>query len=99
MCSISAINLTGQTPVKFAPQIEEFPMNVECHVVKKVELPTNYLFIGEVVGVYIEESLLTDGHPDPEKIRPFALSMPDNRFWGLGDCVGRAWHDGKNFNK
>jgi hypothetical protein len=32
-----------------------------------------------------------------EKIFAYVLSMPDNRFWGLGDCVGRAWHEGKDF--
>ena len=85
--------------LKAAPLIEECPLNVECRVVEKVQLPTNYLFVGEIVGVHAEESLLTDGHPDPEKIKPFVLSMPDNRFWELGDCVGRAWHDGKNFKK
>ena len=81
--------------LKAAPLIEECPLNVECRVVETVQLPTNYLFIGEVVGVHAEESILTDGHPDPEKIKPFVLSMPDNRFWGIGDSVGRAWHDGK----
>lgn len=85
--------------LKTAPLIKECPLNVECRVVEKVELPTNYLFIGEVVGVHAEESLLTDGHPDPEKISPFVLSMPDNRFWGLGGCVGRAWQEGKRFKK
>jgi flavin reductase (DIM6/NTAB) family NADH-FMN oxidoreductase RutF len=85
--------------LKTAPLIKECPINVECRVVEKVELPTNYLFIGEVVGVHAEESVLTDGHPDPEKIKPFILSMPDNRFWRLGDCVGHAWHEGKNFKK
>lgn len=85
--------------LKNAPLIQACPVNVECRLVEKVELPTNYLFVGEVVGVHAEESLLTDGHPDPEKIRPFVLSMPDNRFWGLGDCVGRAWHEGKTFKK
>jgi flavin reductase (DIM6/NTAB) family NADH-FMN oxidoreductase RutF len=85
--------------LKSAPLINECPVNVECRVVEKVELPTNLLFIGEVVGVHAEESILTDGHPDPEKIKPFVLSMPDNHFWGLGDCVGRAWHEGKSFKK
>nr|GBO97847.1 flavoredoxin [Nitratidesulfovibrio sp. HK-II] len=23
------------------------------------------------------------------------LTMPDNRYWSMGDVVGRAWHDGK----
>jgi flavin reductase (DIM6/NTAB) family NADH-FMN oxidoreductase RutF len=85
--------------LKAAPLIKECPINVECRVVNKVELPTNYLFVGEVVGVHADERALTDGHPDPEKIHPFLLSMPDNRFWDLGDCVGRAWHEGKSFKK
>ncbi len=85
--------------LKTAPLIEECPINVECRLAEKVELLTNYLFVGEVVGVHAEDSLLTEGHPDPEKIKPFVLSMPDNRFWGLGDCVGRAWHEGKDFKK
>jgi flavin reductase (DIM6/NTAB) family NADH-FMN oxidoreductase RutF len=85
--------------LRAAPLIKKCPINVECRVVEKVELPTNYLFVGEVVGVHAEESILTDGHPDPEKIKPFLLSMPDNRFWELGDCVGRAWHEGKSYKK
>jgi flavin reductase (DIM6/NTAB) family NADH-FMN oxidoreductase RutF len=85
--------------LKTAPLIKACPVNVECRLVEKVELPTNYLFIGEVAGVHAEQSLLTDGHPDPKKMKPFVLSMPDNRFWGLGDCVGRAWHEGKSFKK
>ena len=85
--------------LKTAPLIKKCPINVECRVVEKVELPTNYLFVGEVVGVYAEESFLTDGHPDPERINPFVLSMPDNRFWRLGNCVGHAWKDGKALKK
>ena len=78
-----------------APLIAECPVSVECRVAEKVELPTNYFFIGEVVGVHTEERFLTNGVPDPEKVKPFMLSMPDNRFWALGDCVGRAWQEGK----
>jgi flavin reductase (DIM6/NTAB) family NADH-FMN oxidoreductase RutF len=85
--------------LKAAPLIEECPLNVECRLAEKVELPTNFLFVGEVVGVHAEDSFLTDGHPDPEKINPFMLSMPDNRFWALGNCVGRAWQEGKSFKK
>ncbi|MFC1799031.1 flavin reductase family protein [Thermodesulfobacteriota bacterium] len=82
-----------------APLINESPVNVECRVGETVELTTNHVIIGEVVGVHVEETLLTDGQPDVEKINPFVLSMPDNRFWMLGECVGRAWHDGKRMKK
>jgi hypothetical protein len=55
----------------------------------------NSFFIAEIVNIYTEEKFLTDGRPDMEKIRPFLLTMPDNRFWSLGQCVGRAWDAGK----
>ena len=81
--------------LKAAPLIIECPINVECRLVESVELPTNYCFVGEVVGVHAEEHFLTNGVPDPEKVKPFVLSMPDNGFWALGQCLGRAWHEGK----
>ena len=85
--------------LKNAPLIQECPLNVECRLAEKVALPTNYVFIGEVVGVHAEESILTDGHPDPDKLDLFVLSMPDNRYWKLGENAGRAWHDGKSIKK
>ena len=81
--------------LKSAPLISECPVNVECRVVESVELPTNYCFIGEVVGVHAAEDILTQGAPDPDKVKPFVLSMPDNRYWTLGECIGRAWQEGK----
>ena len=29
------------------------------------------------------------------KIKPFVLTMPDNRYWALGECIGKAWQEGK----
>jgi flavin reductase (DIM6/NTAB) family NADH-FMN oxidoreductase RutF len=83
--------------LKAAPLIVDCPINVECKVVRSVELPTNYFFFGEVVGVHAEKRFLTNGVPDPEKVKPFVLSMPDNRFWALGECVGQAWKEGRDF--
>ena len=37
------------------------------------------------------------GAPDPGKIRPFTLTMPDNGYWGLGRRIGTAWSAGKDF--
>jgi hypothetical protein len=45
--------------------------------------------------VYTEDRFLTDGKPDIQKINPFTLTMPDNRYWGVGKVVGKAWSDGK----
>ncbi len=77
-----------------APMIRQCPVTMECKVVQAVELPVDVLFIGEVVGVWSEERFLSDGNPDVEKVKPFCLTMPDNRYWSVGSEVGRAWHDG-----
>lgn len=82
-----------------APMIQECPLNIESKVVQRVDLPTNSFFIGEIINIYCEEEFLTDGIPDVAKIKPFVLSMPDNRFWSLGTCIGKAWHEGKEFRK
>jgi len=59
-----------------------------------VELPTNYFLIGEIVNFYSEEQFLADGKPDIAKIKPSLLTMPDNKFWAIGECVGKAWSHG-----
>ena len=81
--------------LKFAPMIKTCPLTIECKVHQQVELPTNSFFIGEIIGAFSEEQYLTDGKLDIKKANPFVLTMPDNRYWSIGDCVGHAWKDGK----
>ncbi len=74
-----------------APMAEECPVNMECRLVQTVELPTNDLFIGEIVGAYADPACCPDGRPDITRIRPFTLTMPDNRYWETGQDAGKAW--------
>ncbi len=80
--------------LKAAPMIIRCPITMECRVVEVVSLPTNSFFIGEIVGIFSEERFLTEGKPDVKKVNPFLLTMPDNRFWSIGECVGNAWNAG-----
>ena len=80
--------------LKSAPMIKACPIAMECKVVETVSLPTNTFFIGEIVAIYSEEQFLTDGDPDVKKINPFVLTMPDNRYWSIGECIGKAWNAG-----
>ena len=82
-----------------APMLEKCPLTIECKLHQQVELPTNSFFVGEIVNAYSEEKYLTDRKPEIKKINPFVLTMPDNRFWAIGDCVGHAWKDGKTLKK
>lgn len=77
-----------------APMIAECPLSLECRLVKTVELPSNNLYIGEIVAGYSEERYLTAGKLDFKKLDPLLLTMPDNTYWRFGEPVGMAWKDG-----
>ncbi len=81
--------------LKAAPMIMACPINLECRIVRTVDLPTNTFFIGEIINIYTEDRFLTDGKPDVKKVRPFLLTMPDNGYWAVGENVGKAWQAGQ----
>jgi len=80
---------------KTAPMIKECPLSIECKLIDIYEMPTNCLYIGEVIATYTEDKYLTNGKPDIEKMNPIVLTMTDNRYWGVGKYLGKAWSDGK----
>ena len=79
-----------------APMIQQGPLCLECQLVQAVDLPSNTLFIGEIVSAYAEEEILMNGQPDIKKMNPFTLTMPDNFYWGVGEKEGQAWNAGKS---
>jgi flavin reductase (DIM6/NTAB) family NADH-FMN oxidoreductase RutF len=79
------------------PMVDDCPVCMECKLTKVVDLPTNEIFIGEIVGAYANAECCSDGKPDIKKMRPFTLTMPDNQYWEVGDNAGSAWSIGKNF--
>ncbi len=78
-----------------APLIRECPLSFECRVVESHEFKTHTGVIGEIVGTHLDENCLTDNKPDPKKINPLLLTMPDNMYWTIGDPVGKAWNAGR----
>lgn len=80
--------------LKTAPMARECPFNLECRLVRTVDLPAEELFIGEIAAAYCEEDFLTDGVPDMAKINPFVLSLANKRYRTLGADIGAAWSIG-----
>jgi flavin reductase (DIM6/NTAB) family NADH-FMN oxidoreductase RutF len=80
-----------------APMVRECPLCMECKLVQAVDLPSNTLYIGQIMETFTEERYLTEGKPDIQKINPFTLTMPDNQYWKLGSNAGEAWAIGKKF--
>ena len=91
---------TGLTPVRSklidAPYVDEFPFVLECKLLHTIEIGLHTQFIGEVVNIMADESVLdARGSLDIEKVRPF-LFAPDNRaYYGLGEFLGQAFSIGK----
>ena len=83
----------------FAPLVAECPVNLACRLVQTVEFPTNELFVGEVVEAFCGTEFLANGAPILDKLLPYVLTMPDNRYWATGEALGRAWSVGRDFKK
>lgn len=77
-----------------APMVEEFLLNVECKLDKVVENGMNETFIGDILGIYADEKVLTDGKVDLEKLDPMILGQPSTEYRSLGEKIGQAWKVG-----
>ena len=81
-----------------APMAANCPVTMECRLAQSLVLPTNTLFIGEVVKVYAAEEYMSEGTVDLRKTDPLLLSMLDNCYWPLGaEPIGKAWSAGRDF--
>jgi len=91
---------TNITPVKSglvdAPYGKEFPFVMECRLFKSIELGAHTQFIGEILDVKAEESILDpDGQPDIEKLKPFFYDPATINYFGTGKKLGKAFSIGK----
>ncbi len=91
---------TGLTPTRSelvdAPYVEEFPLVLECKLVHAFELGLHTQFVGQIVDVKADESVLDDkGRPAIEKVRPFVFAPSDRTYYGIGRLVGKAFSMGK----
>ncbi|GAX59625.1 nitric oxide detoxifying NorVW flavorubredoxin [Candidatus Scalindua japonica] len=91
---------TGLTPVKSdlvdAPYIEEFPLILECKMIHKNEIGIHTQFIGEIVDVKADESVLGEEElPDINKVLPVFFAPVIRTYHGVGKSLGNAFSLGK----
>jgi flavin reductase (DIM6/NTAB) family NADH-FMN oxidoreductase RutF len=91
---------TGLTAIKSefvdAPYVEEFSLVLECKIIHVVEIGLHTEFIGEILDVKADESVLSnDGSPDIEKVRPIIFSPGSRVYYGIGKKLGKAFSIGK----
>ena len=76
-----------------APIIDQYPLTLECKVVSW----SDGILVGEVVNMCADESILTDGKVDLEKLQPIVFDAASMTYRAIGKVVGKAWGDGKKF--
>lgn len=70
-----------------APLIAESPVNIECKVKEIIPLGSHHMFLAEVVGVNVEESLLNkDGKFELNQSNLMVYSHGE--YYGLGELLG-----------
>jgi flavin reductase (DIM6/NTAB) family NADH-FMN oxidoreductase RutF len=94
----------GLTPVRAehvdAPYIGECPVVLECRVTNVTVIGAHTQFIGEILDVKIDESVLDRaGKPDLAKIGPLAFDVINAQYFVPGPVVGKAFFIGKKFLK
>ena len=75
-----------------APLVEELPMALECRV-RSYDTETDILR-GEIVNGGADETILTEGKIDPEKLRPIVFDPVNHDYLELGAKAGKAFGEG-----
>ncbi len=76
-----------------APIIEELSMALECRL--KSYDPETCRLVGEIVNVCVDERVLDDkGRIEPSLLKPITFDPMNNRYYVLGEQVGKAFSDG-----
>jgi flavin reductase (DIM6/NTAB) family NADH-FMN oxidoreductase RutF len=84
--------------LKTAPMIEQCSINMECELLKTVYFPNHDIFIGKIVKTYCDETVLTDGEVDFEKVQPILFVMNNQSYYVIGNKLAKAWNIGKELN-
>lgn len=75
-----------------APIIEEFPVTLECEMTSYDD--ATGILVGKIVAEQADESVLTDGKVDYDKLQPIIFDIATMTYRVVGPVVGKAFHDG-----
>jgi flavin reductase (DIM6/NTAB) family NADH-FMN oxidoreductase RutF len=98
--NVNKFEKTGFTPVKSelvdAPYAKEIPVVLECKLINHLELGLHTVFIGQIMDVKVDESVLNEaGKPDMEKIHPFVFNSFDRQYYEVNSKPTKAFSPGK----
>lgn len=93
---LAAAQLTpARSDLVDAPYVKEFPMVLECRLVHTIELGLHTQFVGEILDVKVDETVLgNDGNADIQKVRPLVFAPGTQAYYGIGAHVAKAFSVG-----
>jgi len=94
--SVDKFAETKLTPVRSdlvdAPYVQEFPVIIECKLLQTVEIGLHTQFIGEIMDVKADESVLdAQGAMDIMKVGPFVFDTGQRAYYGIGQRIAKAF--------
>ena len=96
---VEKFSATKLTPVKSslvdAPYVSEFPIVLECKLFQKIEIGVHTQFVGQIMDVKADDSVLEKGVPDMKKVNPIVYVPESDLYYGVGDYLGKAFSIGK----
>ncbi|MCR5388325.1 MAG: flavin reductase [Lachnospiraceae bacterium] len=75
-----------------APYFKELPMTLECRLTK-FDPMTCHCF-GQIVNISVDDSVITNGTIDPDKLKPLVLDPVNSKYCALGEAVGEVLKSG-----
>ncbi len=82
----------SKSDVVDAPILDDLPFALEC-VLDHIDEDEGCVY-GSIVGVKADESILTDGKIDMDKLRPVTYDPSSRSYYSMGKRVGTAFSDG-----
>jgi len=71
-----------------APLIAEYPVNLECVIKERHPLGSHTLYIGEIVDVHIDESMIdSNGIVNINAINPISYIPKSGKYYKLGEAL------------
>lgn len=86
----SEFEIAGLTPVASdlvrPPRVAESPVGFECRVSQILQVGETSLVLAEVFRMHVKDEVLTNGLPDPRKVRPLAR-LGGDAYAKLGEII------------
>ena len=79
-----------------APYVQDFPLVVECKLAHVLELGLHTQFVGQVIDVKAEQSVIANsGLVDIDKVRPLIFTPDTLAYYGIGLMIAKSFSVGR----